>query len=634
MKVFPYFISTVLFVLSFCAVFGQDGREMETLRARAAKWKPLQTDIDIDPIADEEISLCELVVSKDNRQISLLSPQKVVLRFFADTDGDPGRQVDQWSYYLNGVEVYRELDTTGSGEQDQFRWLNNAGTRWGVDTTGDGTIDYWKEISAEEVSREIILALAKKDARRFLSITLKEDELKSLALGEAHNSAVVRKVAALKTGFANAAAAVALTGDAEWYQLSAALPGVVPKGEQGNQKDLRVYENATVTISDGGNVKQIVIGTLVQIGDNNWRVLDLPRNYDDELVSFTFIQPVHAQGSTGTADGDFIAIMNQVEVLQTQIPNLPASQRPEKHKQVISLLLENVKKSATQEERENWTRQIADTIMEAVGRGEFPEGKEQIATVFEAVNKPTTQELAAHVRSRQIMVNYYVAFSAEGGDPMLAYSQWIRDLEEMVSIFPKTEAGLEGMMQLASCKEMADTSNEEAIRWYNRIIELVPTQPAAAKASGAIRRLTAEGKEVPFPRVADITGKAFDMGEYKGKYVLFCFWESFSATQLPIIKAVTDRFEPAGLVLVGVNLDRDEATFRKSLQGIPVSWRQLYTQGGLDGALATYWGIMTPPCMILYDKEGKVLRSTISTVEELQQVMTECLSPNHSAPSS
>ena len=634
MKVFSYFTFVVLFVLPFCSVFGQDARfgrnaksvlrnpspEMLAIRDAAAKTTPIQRDVEIDIIANEEIPLCELVISEDARQMWLLSPQNIVLRYFADTDGDPERQVDQWSYYQNGVEVYRELDTTGNGKRDQFRWLNSAGTRWGVDQTGDGTIDYWKEISAEEVSREIVLALATKDARRFASVALKENELESLSLGAALNSTVGKKVAALKTGFANAAATIALTSDATWHQLSAVMPGVVPGGEQGNKNDIRVFENAATTISDEGSVRQIVLGTLVKIGDNNWRVLDLPRNYDVEQASFTFIQPVHALGSTGPTDMEVVAIMNQVSALQVQIPALPATQRPEKHKQVISLLLEIVKQSSTQEERENWIRQIADTIMEAVERNELPDGKEQIAVIFETVNKPTMRELAAHVRSRQIMIEYYLALAA-GEDTMRAYTEWLAALEDMVTTFPQTEAGLEGMMQLASYKEMMGQSNEESIKWYEKVIDLVPGQPQAAKARGAIRRLTAEGKVVPF-RGGDIEGKNFDIAEYKGKSVLLCFWESHSAAQLPIIQAVTDRFEPVGLVPIGVNLDPDEATLRTSLRNAP-PWRQLYAPNGLDGALATYWGIMTPPSMILYDKEGKVVRASISTVEDLQHALTE-----------
>ena len=627
MRIVSFSIFTVvfiaLFVFPFCTAFGLDAATMSALRERAAKWAPLQSDVEIDPIAEEEIPLCELVISEDARQMKLLSPQRVVLRNFADTDGDTKRQVDQWSYFLNGVEVYREMDTDGDDKQDQFRWLNSAGTRWGIDTNGDGRIDRWKEISAEEVSREIVLALATRDVQRFMCVALTEEELRILELGEALNSTVARKIATLRTGFANAVTAIALTNNAEWYQLNAVLPGIVPQGDHGNKKDMIVYENAAVTLGDGGNVRQIVVGTLVKIGNNNWRVLDLPKNYDDEQMSFTFIQPVHAQGSTGPADSEVVAIMNQVYAIQAQIPNLPAAQRPEKHREVIGLLMKILELSATQDERENWIRQIADTIMEAVGRDEYPDGKEQIATVFRTVaNRPGMQELAAHVRSRQLMVDYYINLSSEM-DPMLAYTQWLVDLEDMVTTFSNTEAGLEGMMQLASYKEMLDPTNEEAIKWYNRVIERVPGTPTAAKATGAIRRLTAEGKEISFRGHNDTTGRAFDIADHRGQFVLLCFWETHTAAQVPLIKVITDRFASAGLLTVGVNLDSDEATLRESIQKASVPWRQLYAPGGLEGALATYWGIMTPPYMILYDKEGKVIRSSISTVEDLQQVLTE-----------
>ena len=610
-----------LFVYPYCTALGQDNT-MLVLRERAAKWLPIQSDVEIDPIAEEEIAMCELVISEDFRQMRLLSPQKIVLRNFSDTDGDADRQVDQWSYFLNGVEIYREMDTDGNGKQDQFRWLNSAGTRWGVDTNGDGKIDQWKEISAEEVSREITLALATKDAQRFLAVALKEDELKTLELGETLDTTIAQKIAALRTGFANAATAIALANNAEWYQLNTVLPGVVPQGEQGNKKDIRVYENASATFGDGGNVRQILIGTLVRIGDNNWRVIDLPKDYDDEQMSFTFIQPIHAQGGTGPTDSEVVALMNQVYALQTQIPNLPASERPNKHKEVIALLLKIVQQSSTQDERENWMRQMADTIMEAVGRDEYPDGKEQIATLFGTVNRPTMQELASHVRSRQLMVDYYINLSS-GIEPMQAYTRWLSDLEDMVNTFPQTEAGLEGAMQLASYKENLDPSNEEAIKWYNKVIELVPGTPMAARATGAIRRLTAEGKAIPFRGFTDTAGRAFDIVEHKGKFVLLCFWEAHTADRLPAFKAVTDKFESAGLVTIGVNLDPDDASLRASLHGISTTWRQLYAPGGLEGVLATYWGIMTPPSMILYDKEGKVIRASISTVEDLQQVLTE-----------
>src|SRR5207302_6570743 len=68
------------------------------------------------------------------------------LRLFVDTNGDG--HVDVWSYYQDGVEVYREIDATFHGKPDQFRWLNTGGMKWGIDVNGDFKIDAWKIISA------------------------------------------------------------------------------------------------------------------------------------------------------------------------------------------------------------------------------------------------------------------------------------------------------------------------------------------------------------------------------------------------------------------------------------------------------------------------------------------------------
>ena len=75
-----------------------------------------------------------------------------ILRRFVDSNGD--NKLDQWSYYENGLEVYRDLDTNFDGRTDEYRWVGPAGTRWGLDRDQNGTIDSWKVISAEEVAYE------------------------------------------------------------------------------------------------------------------------------------------------------------------------------------------------------------------------------------------------------------------------------------------------------------------------------------------------------------------------------------------------------------------------------------------------------------------------------------------------
>ena len=98
-----------------------------------------------------------------------------------------GKSLDVWSYYKDGVEVYRESATEGAastGKADQFRWLNADGMKWGVDEAKAGHITHWKAISPEEVSQEILSALASKDFARLQALMITEAEMKQIGLSE------------------------------------------------------------------------------------------------------------------------------------------------------------------------------------------------------------------------------------------------------------------------------------------------------------------------------------------------------------------------------------------------------------------------------------------------------------------
>ena len=632
MKTPSHFIFLTLSVVavSVAAVRAQDdaSRQLDS----ALKQRPIQADVVVDVPTASEASQCETQITQEGRGMIVLGPQKNVLRMFLDTDGDKDNRVDQWSYFHNGVEVYRENDPNASLKQDSFRWMNTAGTRWGVDADEDGVIDVWKEISQEELSREIVLALATNDEARFLRCALNEKELETLALGEMYHDSVAQKVAALKTGFPAAVQAVAFSvasaeKPVEWYQLNAVMPGLVPKSPQAGGKDLVVYENAIATVGDGDETKQISLGTLVKIGDNNWRTLDLPKPYDDARLSYTFIQPTFTPHSTGPTDSEVIALMGKVAELQGSVAALPADRRPARHKEVIEIMIQIIAKATSNEERDNWIEQLAEAIQAAVMANEFPQGSEQIKAVFEAVEKAgNNDELAAYVKSRQIMTDFYTAMNADQ-DNVKAYSQWLVDLENMVIRYEKTTAGVEGMMQLASNKEITTQSPDESVKWYTKVVEATAGKPAdktlGEKARGAIRRLEAPGKAVPF-RTSDVTGKAFDVTALRGKVAVLCFWDSRS---VPLLKSVKDVADKNGAVVVGVNVDGDVETMKASVaaaarNGI-AAWSQLFSQGGLEGSNAVYWGIPSSPYLIVYGKDGKVLRSTLQTAEELNEVLSQ-----------
>src|SRR5206468_660429 len=96
-----------------------------------------------------------------------------------------------------GVEVYRETDNKHQNKPEAgftYRWFNAGGMKWGIDVNGDGKIDYWKLISAEEVSQEVFRALATNDGNRLKALFLSEAELRALKLPAAEAERIRRQM--------------------------------------------------------------------------------------------------------------------------------------------------------------------------------------------------------------------------------------------------------------------------------------------------------------------------------------------------------------------------------------------------------------------------------------------------------
>ncbi len=604
----------LFFMLSTATAFAQDA-QLE----KALSFKPIQKGVEYDEPTAEERKQCEFK-PHDKSGYVVLGPQKNVLRLFLDADGS-GR-VNQWSYYKNGVEVYRDIDSNGNGKADQYRWLNSGGTRWGIDVNEDGVIDSWKAISAEEVSEEVMQALATNDAARFLRVALNAEELKSLQLGESTNAEVAKKVDALEAGFAAAAKAVGFAGKAmDWYQFAGGMPGLVPSGEKENRKDLVVYENATATVGDGKETKQLSVGTLVKIGDGNWRVVDIPKLYDENQPQTTFIHPTEGGGrSSGPETDEIVSLVQEYQDIQAKIPSAPVEKRPELHGEVTLRILKIISMAPTQKDQDLWIQQLADTIMAAAQQNEFPQGAERLKTLYDSVKTKGNEELAAFVRSRQIMTDYYMDLLNGSGDDLVKQVRWLENLEEFVNEYEKTESGIEGMMQLAAYREMVGKTKEDSLKWYQKVAELAAGKPIAEKAKGAIRRLSSVGKAVAFSG-KDPNGGAIDVASLKGNYVLLYFWDSRSTVDIPAVKGVVDKFANTGLKTIGVNIDADQQTMKSALAKIQVPWPQVFSPGGLDSQAAVYWGISAPPLMILYDKDGTVANPNILSASELETVL-------------
>ncbi|MCH7989551.1 MAG: thioredoxin, partial [Planctomycetes bacterium] len=175
-------ISTVI-VLFGCSLIttAVPAAEPPTVKL-ALSFQPIHKDLEYETPAPQEYSKCQVKVEKAKAGSGwiVVGPNGQLLRRFVDTNGD--NVVDQWRYFNLGLEVYRDIDSNFNNKVDQSRWLNTGGSRWAIDKNEDGKVDFWKVISAEEVSREAITAIAKGDAYALKLLLINAEDIKSLGI--------------------------------------------------------------------------------------------------------------------------------------------------------------------------------------------------------------------------------------------------------------------------------------------------------------------------------------------------------------------------------------------------------------------------------------------------------------------
>lgn len=626
-------------LLSSLTVWGQSPENVAApTPEKIFNIKPAQPDVEVDtPGTPEEIEKCKVIPSNNNEIITVRDANDRLLRRLYSQDR---RSVNQFSFFKNGIEVFRQFNES-KGKPNEFRWLNNAGSRWGVDLDGDSVIDRWKMISPEEVASEVVLALAQGDVKRFQRLAPSSEELATLGLTSELESRVKAKLEQMQTGFADIAKKIGLSRDAKGVQLSAGKPGIVMLDSSGNRPvELLAYENAIALVRDGEEPKQIILGTLVKMGDNNWRLIGVPEMDDTKsqqiVYNFTFFPPkemaelIGADGERGneTAPTEEMAEFFKVmQAKQQALQSAPIEQRPGLHEEILHLTLQVATSAVDPENRDMWIRQAVDDVRGAVQMDEYPDGPKKLDVLFNNVKKLDTPETAAYVRFWQIMSEYYAQL-IKGEDSIRLHADWSDKLTKFIEEYEKTESAGEGMMKLAEYNEMIALSKEpqnvqmqEAQKWYNHVAKDFSEKAVGKKAEGAIRRINSVGEVVPFSGKT-FSGQPIQVGQFKGAYVILYFWDSWSDTELKNLKVLAERLGKDAMI-IGVNLNRNREEAEQYLAQNPVPFPQIYEQGALESPPALYWGVQTVPMFVLYDKDGKVLKQNLSSSADLVKVLNE-----------
>jgi thiol-disulfide isomerase/thioredoxin len=582
---------------------------------QALKLTPTQSGVDYDRPTPEQAAKCKIVAKKIGGHVGWIveGPDGMTLRKFVDTNDN--NVVDQWSYYKDGLEVYRDIDSNHNGKVDQSRWFNTAGSRWGVCSREDGAIDSWKTISAEEVTAEIVAAIATHDAQRFNRLLLTSTELRSLGLGKARAESIAEKLDKASTGFkAMSTRQKTITPDTNWVQFSANRPGIVPAGTDQSTKDVRVYEHVVAIVEGGGKHSQFQIGTLVLVGDA-WRVIDTPGDSPSDGFFFQASLPTRNDVPAEAPSEALQKLLADLSSLDAESAKATTSEQQTQYTgRRADLLLRIADATKNADDRSTWLRQLADMIGGAVQTGTCPDGADRLKSLYEKLRRNSADKnLAAYVRFRQLTAGYALAMQAPKPDFNKIQAEWQKTLEQFVNDFSGSPEAGEAMLQLAITQEYSG-QEDDARKWYGRIAREHPDSPAGKKAAGAQTRLDSVGKTIAVSGQSPL-GSPVDSASYRGKVVLIQYWASWSGpskADMPTLKELWNKYGRS-FTIVGVSVDSDVEKLKAYLAENPLPWPQICEQGGLDSRPANALGILTVPTMILLDQEGKVVSRNIST---------------------
>lgn len=584
---------------------------------KALEFKPRQANVNITTPAPGDLARCRIDPIPNPKQAG-----SVIGYIVRDPEGKPIRQFVSYdnkqfnivSYYVDGQESFREIDSNMDGTPDQYRWLGSNGSKWGVDRDQDGKIDSWAVLSPEEASQELLAAMATRDTKRFEALLPTKEELDALPAAEGTRLRNAAAGAAKK--LADATASMKLSPGAKWMHFELSAPQVLPADAFGGREDLVLHKAGTIVLEDNGQTQFVQTGELVLVG-RAWKVIDGPGgaagngatpgiDIGSIQAEITELDALDKTGTSITTAKDQAAFsLKRAEILRKIVAKLPA------------------------DKQEMWQKQVIDSLTTAA-ESSGADGAKPLAELKDAASKlPAASPLAPYAAFRVLIAENAIALAKSDTNMQAAQDKWRAGLEDFVTKYGNAEDAPEAMLRLGMAFEFLGKEGEaKAKQWYGKLTTAFGQHAHASKAAGAIRRLDAEGQPLQL-QGSTLNGQPFTVAQAAGKAVVVYYWASWSTNlgaDAEKLKNLLSIYGPKGVELVTVNLDDNakEASAAASRAGLPGT--HLHQPGGLDKSpLASAYGIMVVPHVFVTDKAGKVINrnAQIGTLEDDLKKVTQ-----------
>lgn len=634
------FICVTIYTIGSCVIGGVVDAAQKPTTELALSFHPVYGPVDYETPEKSEYDDCQVKVERSAKNSGwiVVGPNGQVLRRFMDTNGD--NVVDRWQYYKHGLEVYRDIDSNFNNKPDQARWLNTAGTRWGLDKNEDRRIDEWKILSAEEASREAVGALVDRDEKTLQALLIDDEDIRTLGIAKDVAQKLRGSVASPGEKLRKVlSGSKVITASTQWMRFDSSGPGLIHASEGKAKQDITVYENAMAIVETDGETGLLELGELVRVGDV-WKLTQIPRPLEGNSIQVTvggiLMQPTlppDSPSSTTVGSGGISEetqkLLKELQKLDTSSPT-PSSGTAalaRYNSKRADILAKLIKVSKSDEERTQWTKQMVDGIAAAVQSGSFDSGLKRLQEIESSVGKTDPKApMLPYVTYRRLLAEYTVDLQNASSDKRQKVQEWwLKELEQFATRYPDAEDTPEALLQLAIAEEFAGDF-DGARKWYSRLVKEHGGSDAAARAQGAIRRLDLEGKQFAFSATA-LKGGTLSAASYRGKVLLVLFWSTWCkpcTEDLPQIRALYRQYHGRGFEVIGVNLDSDVSAVEPFLKQHRVDWPQVHQPGGLESEPAQSFGIISLPTMFLVDKKGKVISRGVS-VSDLKNLVPELL---------
>jgi len=124
----------------------------------------------------------------------------------------------------------------------------------------------------------------------------------------------------------------------------------------------------------------------------------------------------------------------------------------------------------------------------------------------------------------------------------------------------------------------------------------------------------------------DAEGEDISLSSLKGKIVLLDFWASWCAPcrdELPNVAQVAKDYADRGVVVIGIDLDRNEGAFTGAVSYFGLTYKQVFD--GSEGKISSLYRVSGIPMSYLIDQEG-IIRGKSLRGDDLKQAIDKLLS--------